>query len=337
MALSDCPQCGRRVSSGASVCPECGHPLDRDAVAGTDSTVSRGGNFETPADAVAGSTDHTPEWWSRLPTWALFVFVFVGGSIVVVTGVIAAVVVVGAIFGDAEASNTVSPTTVTTVSDETTTTAAETTTTSVPTTRTSSASTTTATGSETDGRTTYPSGTDLIFGVDTDWSHEGGWVSEYLSESDVTLVVVEGGAKSFTEDGTAVGEWERLVVDGTTTNLIVIDRACTDAQCTSEILYLADDSSDHRRSIWVVVDDQGSYSQALAFQFRVDEADGQACWSHFYDGPVVPTTDGYEIQRVWVYADIDTGPEWYIADRDELDAEIMSDFSMGLYPDWVQC
>ncbi len=291
------------------------------------------------------------DWWSRRPTWLLFVLVFVGGSAVLVAGVIAVAVVLGAIVGDSGDSATASGSTGTTLSSETTTTVAEATTTSMSTPTTSSTSTTTseatisttsaspttATESETEVGKIYPSGTELIFSADTDWSSEGGWVTDYLSESDVALVVEEDGAKGFTQDGIAVGGWERLAVNGVTTNLILIDRACIDSRCSSEILHLADDNNELRRSIWVLVDDDGLFSQALAFQFREDEGDGQACWSRSSDGPVVPTTDGYQLQRAWVFADGDAGKVWYIADQDRLDIEVMSAFSMGLFPEWIQC
>ncbi|MEA3511814.1 MAG: septum formation family protein [Actinomycetota bacterium] len=55
-------------------------------------------DLETPAAAATSSSERSPGGsWSRLPTWLLFVLVFVGGSIVVIAGVTAIAVVVGSI------------------------------------------------------------------------------------------------------------------------------------------------------------------------------------------------------------------------------------------------
>lgn len=196
---------------------------------------------------------------------------------------------------------------------------------------------TTTAGSETGAGESYPSGIDLIFSADVDWSDEGGWISDYLYESSVGLVIEGDGTGGFTEDGTAVGGWDRLAINGVTTDLIVIDRACIDSACTNEILYLADDGNEFRRSVWVLVDDEGLFSQAMTFQFRDGEGDGQTCWSRSNDGPVVSTTDGSDVQRAWVYTDGDAGEAWYIADLSRLDIEVISTVSMGLFDDWIQC
>ncbi len=354
MTLSDCPHCGHRVSSGTSVCPKCDAPLHQDLPVVPGRMDEPGIDPEPVGDASTGSVESSDEGSSSgLPTWLLLVLVFVGGSVVLVAGVVAVVVVAGSILGEAEGSVTAADTTttVTMPSGETTTTAAEPTTTSVPTTTTSlpstttsvattttSATSTTATaGSGTEAGESYPSGIDLIFSSDVNWSDEGGWISDYLYDSSVGLVIKGDGTGGFTEDGTAVGGWDRLAINGVTTDLIVIDRACIDSECTNEILYLADDGHEFRRSVWVLVDDENLFSQALTFEFRESEGDGQACWSRSNDGPVVSTTDGSDVQRAWVYTDGDAGEAWYIADLTRLDREVISTPSMGLFDDWIQC
>ncbi len=42
MALVDCPECGKRVSTLAVACPHCGFPLSRGARAARDSPRDRG-------------------------------------------------------------------------------------------------------------------------------------------------------------------------------------------------------------------------------------------------------------------------------------------------------
>lgn len=42
MALVDCPECGRQVSTLAAACPHCGFPLSREAVKGQGTGSGRG-------------------------------------------------------------------------------------------------------------------------------------------------------------------------------------------------------------------------------------------------------------------------------------------------------
>ena len=51
MALIECPECGREVSSSAAACPECAYPVG----AGTPAVPSR---------AVSGSTKRS--WWTAV-------------------------------------------------------------------------------------------------------------------------------------------------------------------------------------------------------------------------------------------------------------------------------
>ncbi len=121
MTLSDCPECGHRVSPDDPTCPQCGVPLHRDLPFVPARTDSHGGDPETGGHEPAGSGEPSEEGWlSRRPTWLLFVLVFVGGSVVLVAGAVAAVVVAGALLGESEDSNIAA--TFLTLSGETTTT-----------------------------------------------------------------------------------------------------------------------------------------------------------------------------------------------------------------------
>ncbi|MEA2024011.1 MAG: septum formation family protein [Actinomycetota bacterium] len=93
------------------------------------------GGLEPIGEVVTGSAEASEAGASSgLPTWLLFVLVFVGGSVVLVAGVVAVVVVAGSFLGESGDPITAADTTttVTTPSAETTTTAADSTTTSVP-------------------------------------------------------------------------------------------------------------------------------------------------------------------------------------------------------------
>ena len=113
MALVECSQCGQRISSSTSTCPECGHPV---------STViaESASSLEAPPDvtAAAGNPARTPAETagegpaSRLPTWLLFVLVFAVGSVILVAGVIAASVVAESILGGTDNPTAASDTTV---------------------------------------------------------------------------------------------------------------------------------------------------------------------------------------------------------------------------------
>ncbi len=135
MALFDCPQCGHKVASGASVCPKCDAPLHQDLPVVPGRMDEPGSDLESNGEVVPASVGPSEEGSSSgLPTWLLFTLVFIGGSVVLVAGVVAVVVVAGSILGESEGPVTAADTTttVTTPSAETTTTVAEPTTTSVP-------------------------------------------------------------------------------------------------------------------------------------------------------------------------------------------------------------
>lgn len=106
MALVDCPECGERVSSGASVCPECDHPILGSPASDARPIDPHRGDRETPAAAATTRAESSREgWWSRLPTWLLLVLVFVGGSVVLAVGVAATAVVVGSVVEGLEGWN----------------------------------------------------------------------------------------------------------------------------------------------------------------------------------------------------------------------------------------
>ncbi len=106
MALIDCPECGDRISPEVSICPQCGHPVHGNPVPAADPVDSQRGGAETPAAAAIASTERSRGGsWSRLPTWLLFVLVFIGGSVVLVAAVSATAVLVGSIVDGLEDLN----------------------------------------------------------------------------------------------------------------------------------------------------------------------------------------------------------------------------------------
>jgi len=113
VALIDCSQCGQRVSPSASICPKCEHPIP-------PITADSEGPGESPPDATATARAvvKTPAEmsgegsWSRLPTWLLFVLVFVVGSVILVAGVFAVSVVTGSILDGMDDPTATSDTTI---------------------------------------------------------------------------------------------------------------------------------------------------------------------------------------------------------------------------------
>ena len=113
MALVECSQCGQRISSSASTCPACEHPVSAVAPAPPSSveeppdvTAPAGNPAKTPAESADEGRS------SRLPTWLLFVLVFVIGSVILVAGVFAASVVAESILGGTDDPTVASDTTI---------------------------------------------------------------------------------------------------------------------------------------------------------------------------------------------------------------------------------
>ncbi|MEA2009164.1 MAG: septum formation family protein, partial [Actinomycetota bacterium] len=102
MALVDCSNCGDRILPGVAVCPRCGHPTDQSVEHVEGPTSSRSADSETPRETVAAAAPTHEEPATGFPTWLLFVLVFVGGSVVLVAGVVAAAIVVGSMVGEFE-------------------------------------------------------------------------------------------------------------------------------------------------------------------------------------------------------------------------------------------
>lgn len=108
MASIDCPSCGHEIASPVSECPECGNPVRQGSAVVEKHVDSRGRSPETRegrSTNLTGSASN--EGGSGLPTWLLFVLVFVGGSVVLAAGVVAVVVVVGAVIDEVVESDAV--------------------------------------------------------------------------------------------------------------------------------------------------------------------------------------------------------------------------------------
>jgi parallel beta-helix repeat protein len=106
MTSPDCARCGHSISTAASVCPACVHPLPRSAAIHARPTKPLGHTKQTGANGVTNPPEPPRDpWWFRVPTWLLFVLVIVAGSVVLVAGVLAAASVVGTIADEWEASN----------------------------------------------------------------------------------------------------------------------------------------------------------------------------------------------------------------------------------------
>ena len=107
MSSINCAECGQDFSASATACPQCGHPVHGDPLPGTDPIGLQRNVLQTPAAAAAASSGHsTGSRSSRLPTWLVFVLVFVVGSAVLVAGIAATVIVVGSIVDGFDALNT---------------------------------------------------------------------------------------------------------------------------------------------------------------------------------------------------------------------------------------
>jgi hypothetical protein len=67
MALIDCPECGKQVSTAAKACPNCGYPV-AEHVAKTE------GASKTPLDSLNAQilAEIRPSWWGYF--WHLFFF-----------------------------------------------------------------------------------------------------------------------------------------------------------------------------------------------------------------------------------------------------------------------
>lgn len=72
MALINCPECGKQVSTAAKTCPSCGFPV-AEKVAQTDATVSDAKESELLAEV-------RPSWWKFF--WHLFFFFLIVPPIV---------------------------------------------------------------------------------------------------------------------------------------------------------------------------------------------------------------------------------------------------------------
>ena len=113
MALIDCPHCGKRISDRVSPCPECGSEVTQPPTEDSglsERTVSAPTSKWTVEPSVAESP--TDDERSGFPTWLLFVLWFIGGSVLLVAGILAVAVLVGAVVDRIEDSDTASNTAV---------------------------------------------------------------------------------------------------------------------------------------------------------------------------------------------------------------------------------
>jgi uncharacterized membrane protein YdbT with pleckstrin-like domain len=67
MALINCPECGKQVSTEAQVCPACGYPI-AEKLAQTQAATSAGGPL--PAAQTQVLAEIRPSWWGFF--WYLF-------------------------------------------------------------------------------------------------------------------------------------------------------------------------------------------------------------------------------------------------------------------------
>jgi hypothetical protein len=109
LALIDCPHCGKRISARASLCSECGGEVAQPS-AEASGLLDRTGTGPESGRIVEPLVTAPPEGdgWSRFPTWLLFSLWFVGGSVILVAGIFAVVVLVGAVVdatGDSDAAS----------------------------------------------------------------------------------------------------------------------------------------------------------------------------------------------------------------------------------------
>jgi len=71
MALINCPECGKQVSSSAHACPQCGYPIAEKGVPDTAGALGSAGakSSVSPAQLLA---EVRPSWWGYF--WHLFFF-----------------------------------------------------------------------------------------------------------------------------------------------------------------------------------------------------------------------------------------------------------------------
>ncbi len=111
MSLTNCTECGQKISASADACPKCGHATIQATAVGLEPTDPYLGHTESPGGAVVASAAIPQEGsWSRFPTWLLFVLVFVGGSAILVAGVVAAGILIEPIVDEWEGFSTGSDT-----------------------------------------------------------------------------------------------------------------------------------------------------------------------------------------------------------------------------------
>lgn len=101
MSLTNCTDCGQRVSASATLCPHCGHEIDQAATGTSEQTDPQRAIVEASDSAAKASPESSGEASGfQLPTWLLFALVFIGGSLVLVAGVVAAGIVFTSIVGE---------------------------------------------------------------------------------------------------------------------------------------------------------------------------------------------------------------------------------------------
>jgi len=69
MALINCPECGKQVSTEAKVCPGCGFPIAEKQAQGHAATAS---GSPLPATHTQVLAEYRPSWWGFF--WHLFFF-----------------------------------------------------------------------------------------------------------------------------------------------------------------------------------------------------------------------------------------------------------------------
>jgi membrane protein YdbS with pleckstrin-like domain len=74
MALINCPECGKQVSTEAKACPSCGFPVAEKVAHGTEPIAQRA----TPEELLA---EVRPSWWNYF--WYLFFFFLIVPPIIV--------------------------------------------------------------------------------------------------------------------------------------------------------------------------------------------------------------------------------------------------------------
>jgi hypothetical protein len=112
MSAIKCTGCGETISAPAVVCPNCGQSIAHATMVDPEQTYPHRSDVETPGRAAIASTGLSGEGrLSRLPTWLLFVLVFVSGSVILIAGVVATGIVFGSIVDEWEGFSTTGDTT----------------------------------------------------------------------------------------------------------------------------------------------------------------------------------------------------------------------------------